>query len=357
MAILGTAPSKVLDLTKRNPILDPLLKKMRERLVGQGNAAEILVDMVATHLSGFGAPGRPAGNALLLGPTGSGKTHAMEVLCEGLVGDPKGMIKIDCAEFQHSHEIAKLIGSPPGYLGHRETPPLLTQERINALHKEGMPLSIILFDEIEKASDSLWQLLLGVLDKATLTLGDNRVTNFEQCIIVMTSNLGAKEMHAKKYGFKTSDEIEIIDDVKNEEIALAAAKKHFTAEFVNRLDHIVTFKTLTKPQVAEVMKIELGLVQKMFWEKAKFIYQLTPAAKYTILEEGYSIEYGARNLKRVIEKRVRLPLAGLVSSGQVAPGNAVVVDQVNPKDKQFTFTSTRLSGTNITFKDAEDAIL
>jgi ATP-dependent Clp protease ATP-binding subunit ClpB len=357
MAILGTAPSKVLDLTKRNPILDPLLKKMRERLVGQGNAAEILVDMVATHLSGFGAPGRPAGNALLLGPTGSGKTHAMEVLCEGLVGDPKGMIKIDCAEFQHSHEIAKLIGSPPGYLGHRETPPLLTQERINALHKEGMPLSIILFDEIEKASDSLWQLLLGVLDKATLTLGDNRVTNFEQCIIVMTSNLGAKEMHAKKYGFKTSDEIEIIDDVKNEEIALAAAKKHFTAEFVNRLDHIVTFKTLTKPQVAEVMKIELGLVHKMFWEKAKFIYQLTPAAKYTILEEGYSIEYGARNLKRVIEKRVRLPLAGLVSSGQVAPGNAVVVDQVNPKDKQFTFTSTRLSGTNITFKDAEDAIL
>lgn len=357
MALFGTAQSKVLDLSKRNPILDPLLKKMQDRLVGQGNAAEVLVDMVATHLSGFGAPGRPAGNGLLLGPTGSGKTHAVEVLCEGLVGDPKGMIKIDCAEFQHSHEIAKLIGSPPGYLGHRETPPLLTQERLDSMHKDGMPLTIILFDEIEKASDSLWQLLLGILDKATLTLGDNRVVNFEKCIILMTSNLGAKEMHAKKYGFKTTEEIEIVNDEKNEEIAMTAAKKHFTAEFINRLDHIVTFKTLTKPQVASVMQIELGLIQKMFWEKAKFIYQLTPAAKYTILEEGYSIEYGARNLKRIIEKRLRLPLAGLVSSGQIAPGNAVVVDQVNPKDKQFTFTSTRLAGTNVTFKDAEDAIL
>jgi ATP-dependent Clp protease ATP-binding subunit ClpA len=356
MALFGTAPKKVLDLTKRNPILDPLLKKMHERLVGQGNASEILVDMVATHLSGFGAPGRPAGNGLLLGPTGSGKTHAVEMLCEGLVGNSKSMIKIDCAEFQHSHEIAKLIGSPPGYLGHRETPPLLTQERLNALHKEGMPLTVILFDEIEKASDALWQLLLGVLDKATLTLGDNRVVNFEQCVILMTSNLGAKEMHAKKYGFKTSDEIEVIEDEKNEAIALEAAKKHFTAEFMNRIDHIITFKTLTKSQVAEVMQIELVLIQKMFWEKAKFIYQLTPAAKYTIMEEGYSVEYGARNLKRIIEKRVRLPLAGLVSSGQVAPGDALVIDQVNPTDKQFEFTTTKLSNTSVTFKDTEEIL-
>ena len=355
MAFFGTAPKR-LDLTKRNPILDPLLKKMRDRLVGQSNASEILVDMVATHLSGFGAPGRPAGNALLLGPTGAGKTHAVEVLCEGLVGDPKSMIKVDCAEFQHSHEIAKLIGSPPGYLGHRETPPLLTQERIDALHKAGMPLSIILFDEIEKASDTLWQLLLGVLDKATLTLGDNRVVSFEKCIILMTSNLGAKEMHAKKYGFKASEEIEIIDDVKNEEIALTAAKKHFTAEFINRLDHIVTFKTLTMPQVEQVMQIELGLIQKMFWEKAKFIYQLTPAAKDTILKEGYSVEYGARNLKRVIEKRLRLPLAGLVSSGQIAPGDTLVVDQANPKDATFEFVATKLNQTNVTFKDVEEIL-
>jgi ATP-dependent Clp protease ATP-binding subunit ClpA len=352
----GAAPKKVLDLSKRNPILDPLLKKMHELLVGQDDAATVLVDMVSTHLSGFGAPGRPAGNALLLGPTGSGKTHAVEVLCEGLVGDRRGLLKIDCAEFQHSHEIAKLIGSPPGYLGHRETHPLLTQERIDALQKQGMPLSVILFDEIEKASDSLWQLLLGVLDKATLTLGDNRVVNFEKCLIIMTSNLGAKEMHEKRFGFNASDEV-VIDDDKNEERAKNAAKKHFTAEFMNRIDHTVTFKTLTKPQVAEIMQIELGLIQDMFYKKAKFVYQLSPAAKYTMLENGYSVEYGARNLKREIERRVRLPLSGLVSSGQIAPGSAVVVDQVNPKDEQFEFSIQKLSETQIRFTDLEESIL
>jgi ATP-dependent Clp protease ATP-binding subunit ClpB len=354
----GTALTKkvVLDLSKRNPILDPLLRNMKKRLVGQDDASVVLTDMVSTHLSGFGAPGRPAGNALLLGPTGSGKTHAVEVLCEGLVGDPKGMLKIDCAEFQHSHEIAKLIGSPPGYLGHRETHPLLTQKRIDDLQKQGMPLSIILFDEIEKASDTLWQLLLGVLDKATLTLGTNDVVNFEKCLIIMTSNLGAKEMHEKRFGFNTSDEVEIDDD-KNEERAKNAAKNHFTAEFMNRLDHIVTFKTLTKTQVAEIMQIELGLIQDMFYKKAKFVYQLSPAAKYTLLENGYSVEYGARNLKREIERRVRLPLSGLVSSGQIAPGSAVVVDQVNPKDEQFEFSIQKLSETQIRFTDLEESIL
>jgi ATP-dependent Clp protease ATP-binding subunit ClpA len=355
MAIFGTAPKKVLDLTKRNPILDPLLKKMSERLVGQSDASAVLVDMVAVHLSGFSAPGRPAGNTLLLGPTGSGKTHAVEVLCEGLTGDAKNMLKVDAAEFQHSHEIAKLIGSPPGYLGHRETPPLLTQERIDGLQKLGMPLSILLFDEIEKASDSLWQLLLGVLDKATLTLGDNRVVNFDNCIIVMTSNLGAKQMHEKRYGFNASEEVEI-DDTKNEDRAMHAAKQHFTAEFMNRLDHVVTFKTLTKEQIAQIMEIELGIIQQLFWTKAKFLYQLTPAAKYTLLEEGYSQEYGARDLKRVIERRVRLPLAGIVSSGQVVQGDAVVIDQIHPKDEQFEFSIQKLNTTTVKFKDTEEIL-
>ena len=351
----GAAPKKVLDLTKRNPILDPLLLKMKQRLVGQEEAAQTLVDMVSTHLAGFSAPGRPAGNALLLGPTGTGKTHAVEMLCEGLVGDPRACIKIDCAEFVHSHEIAKLIGSPPGYLGHRETPPLLTQKRIDSLQKEGMPLSVVLFDEIEKASDTLWQLLLGVLDKAVLTLGTNEAVNFEKVLIIMTSNLGAKEMHSKKFGFNTTEEI-LVDDERNSIVAKEAAKRKFTPEFMNRLDHIVVFKTLTKPQAAEVMHIELGIIQQLFWDKAKLLYQLTPAAKYTLMEEGYSIEYGARNIKRTIERRVRLPLAGLVSSGQIAPGDAVVIDQANPKDKVFEFSIQKLSSTDITFKDVEDII-
>ena len=132
---------------------------------------------------------------MFLGPTGSGKTRVVEAMAESLFGDPHACIKIDCAEFQHSHEIAKLIGSPPGYLGHRETHPLLTQEALNQWHTEKLKLSILLFDEIEKASDSLWQLLLGILDKATLTLGDNRRVDLSQCVIVMTSNLGACEMN------------------------------------------------------------------------------------------------------------------------------------------------------------------
>jgi ATP-dependent Clp protease ATP-binding subunit ClpA len=172
----------------------------------------------------------------------------------------------------------------------------------------------------------------------------------------MTSNLGAKQMHAQRYGFKQGDEVELLDDEKNKAVAMEAAKKHFTPEFMNRLDHVEVFKTLTRLQSAEVMHIELGIVQQMFWDKARFLYQLTPAAKFALMEEGYSIEYGARNLKRAIERRVRLPLAGLVSSGQIASGDALVIDQVSPKDKQFEFSIQKLSSTDITFKDVEDII-
>ncbi len=139
-------------------------------------------------------PGRPIGNFLFLGPTGSGKTRIVEATAEALLKNPRAVIKIDCAEFQHSHEIAKLIGSPPGYLGHRETHPLLSQEVLNQYHTDTIKLSFVLFDEIEKASDALWNLLLGILDKATLTLGDNRKVDFSRAMIFMTSNLGASEM-------------------------------------------------------------------------------------------------------------------------------------------------------------------
>ena len=219
-----------------------------------------------------------------------------------------------------------------------------------------MPLSVILVDEVEKSSDAMWQLLLGVLDKATLTLGTNDVVNFEKCLIIMTSNLGAKEMQYKKFGFKSTEEEPAVDDAKLDVIAKEAAKRHFTPEFINRLDHIITFKTLTKEQIAQIMHIELGIIQKLFYEKAKFVYQLTPAAKYTLMEEGYSVEYGARDLKRAIERRVRLPLAGLVSSGQISPGSAVVIDQVTPKDEAFEFSIQPLKTTTVRFEDTEEIL-
>lgn len=353
----GTGTKRVLDLSKHNPTLDPLLSALDKMIVGQPEATRVLAEIVEGYLSGLGDSTRPAGNALFLGPTGSGKTRSVEALCKGLVGDERACIKIDCAEFQHSHEIAKLIGSPPGYLGHRETPPLLTQESLSKFHKPGFELSVLLFDEIEKASDALWQLLLGILDKATLTLGDNRVVNFQKVIIIMTSNLGARDLArmTTDRGIGYHAVLSEVDPSKAEDVAINATKKHFTPEFINRLDHIVTFKILTRPQIEKIMMIELGMIQSVMYEKAKFVYQLTDKAKAKIMEEGYSVEYGARNLKRTIESRVRLPLSRLVSSGQIAPGDAVVVDEVGTE--QFEYSVQKLLQTSVTFKDLTEDIL
>src|SRR6266487_3881274 len=187
---------KVLDPTLTGRDAEDLESSLRRKIVGQDEAIEQIVDIYQTHLAGMCSPGRPIGNLLFLGPTGSGKTRLVEAAAESLLGDSRAVIKIDCAEFQHSHEIAKLIGSPPGYLGHRETHPLLSQEVLNQYHTEKLKLSFVLFDEIEKASDALWNLLLGILDKATLTLGDNRRVDFSRALIFMTSNLGASEMNS-----------------------------------------------------------------------------------------------------------------------------------------------------------------
>src|ERR1700753_2397579 len=192
--IMKTGLNAILDPTRHSNDALAFETALQRKIVGQDAAVEKVAEIYQMFLAGLNAPGRPIGNLLFLGPTGSGKTRVVEAMAEALFGDPRAVIKIDCAEFQHSHEIAKLIGSPPGYLGHRETHPLLTQEALNQWHTEKLKLTLLLFDEIEKASDALWQLLLGILDKATLTLGDNRRVDLSQCLIVMTSNLGAHEM-------------------------------------------------------------------------------------------------------------------------------------------------------------------
>src|SRR5246500_5174980 len=186
----------VLDTEKRSSIACQFERALREKVVGQEQAVEALVDLYQMFCAGLQSPSRPIGNLLFLGPTGSGKTRIVEAAAEVLFGDRKAVVKIDCAEFQHSHEIAKLIGSPPGYLGHRDTHPLVTEETLSQYHTDKLKLSFLLFDEIEKASDALWQLLLGILDKATLTLGDTRRVDLSQTIICLTSNLGAREITA-----------------------------------------------------------------------------------------------------------------------------------------------------------------
>ena len=262
---------------------------LRRRIVGQDEAIQQIISVYQTHLAGMSNPGRPIGNLLFLGPTGSGKTRLVEATAESLVGDARAVIKIDCAEFQHSHEIAKLIGSPPGYLGHRETHPLLSQEVLNQYHTEKIQLSFVLFDEIEKASDSLWNLLLGILDKATLTLGDNRRVDFSRALIFMTSNLGAAEMGSilrPNLGFAAAEcdrnhAAGIVDGSLGDKVMRAgveAARRKFSPEFINRIDKTVVFHSLGGPELRKILTIELNVVQQRIFDAthaAPFVFSLT----------------------------------------------------------------------------------
>src|SRR5713101_6329334 len=235
----------VLDTEKRSSTACQFERALREKVVGQDQAVQALVDLYQMFCAGLQSPSRPIGNLLFLGPTGSGKTRIVEAAAEILFGDSRAVIKVDCAEFQHSHEISKLIGSPPGYLGHRETHPVITQEALAASHTDKLKLSFLLFDEIEKASDSLWQLLLGMLDKATLTLGDNRRVDLSQTVIYMTSNLGSAEiteLMTGGMGFVRPNEKPTTGlDEKVERTAMEAARRTFSPEFMNRLDELVVF--------------------------------------------------------------------------------------------------------------------
>jgi ATP-dependent Clp protease ATP-binding subunit ClpB len=330
---MKTGLNTALDPTRRSCDAEDFERNLRRRIVGQEPAVEKVTEIYQMFLAGLNPPGRPVGNLLFLGPTGSGKTRVVEAMAECLFGDSRALIKIDCAEFQHSHEIAKLIGSPPGYLGHRETHPLLTQEALNQWHTEKLKISLLLFDEIEKASDSLWQLLLGILDKATLTLGDNRRVDLSQCVIIMTSNLGAGEMNelitgGMGFGQKPNQIDTRLDD-KITRTAVDAARRKFSPEFMNRIDKAVVFKTLKPDHLEQILEIELGLVQQRILQatgNAQFVFSCTARVKKFLLEEGTDTKYGARHLKRAIEKNVVFPLANLVATGQLKLGDFVRID-------------------------------
>jgi len=326
--------STALDPTRRSNDARDFEGALRRKIVGQDAAVEKVVEIYQMFLAGLNPPGRPVGNLLFLGPTGSGKTRVVEAMSEALFGDARACIKIDCAEFQHSHEIAKLIGSPPGYLGHRETHPLLTQEALNQWHTDKLKLSILLFDEIEKASDALWQLLLGILDKATLTLGDNRRVDLSQCIIIMTSNLGAGEMSTLVEGglgfaARKANQVDAALDDKIDRTAVDAARRKFTPEFMNRIDKVVVFKTLRSEHLQQILEIELGMVQQRVLMAAaanQFVFNCTSKVKGFLLQEGTDPKYGARHLKRAIERHLVFPLANLVATGQVKLGDFIRVD-------------------------------
>jgi ATP-dependent Clp protease ATP-binding subunit ClpB len=333
---------KTLDPTLTGRDAESLEWSLRSMIVGQDEAIEEIVKIYQMHLTGLSAPGRPIANFLFLGPTGSGKTRTVEATAEALVGNPRAVIKIDCAEFQHSHEIAKLIGSPPGYLGHRETHALLSQEVINQYHTDAVRVSFILFDEIEKASDALWNLLLGILDKASFTLGDNRKVDFSRAMIFMTSNLGAGEMSAlvsPRIGFlgelcggAASAVTGPVDEKlasKMSRTGVQAARRKFTPEFMNRIDKVVVFRPLGQAELRRVLDLELGQVQKRVLNPKmdrQFVFQVTSAGKDFLLNEGTDLKYGARHIKRAIERLLVQPLSNLIATGQVSSGDWLEVD-------------------------------
>ncbi len=343
-------------MIRTNKTLDPSLTGrqaenletgLKSKVVGQDEAIQQIVNIYQTYLAGMVPPGRPIGNFLFLGPTGSGKTRLVEATAETLLGDEKAVIKVDCAEFQHSHEIAKLIGSPPGYLGHRETHPVLSQEALNQYHTERLKISFVLFDEIEKASDALWNLLLGILDKASLTLGDNRRVDFSHTLIFMTSNLGASQMEAllrPTLGFtaRANDSTGPLDPAMDGKISRAgseAARKKFTPEFMNRIDKTVVFRPLGEPELKKILDIELGQLQKRIFASANlpFIFSLTGSARQRLLEEGTDVKYGARHLKRAIERALVHPLSNLIATDQIRPRDMVRVDY-DPESRTMLFT-------------------
>ncbi len=325
----------ILDPTKTGRQAEDLENQLRHSIVGQDEAIRQIVSVYQTHLAGLSPAGRPIGNFLFLGPTGSGKTRIVEATAATLLKNPRALIKIDCAEFQQSHEIAKLIGSPPGYLGHRETHPRLSQEALNQHHTEKVKLSFVLFDEIEKASDAVWNLLLGILDKATLTLGDNRKVDFSAAMVFLTSNLGAAEMSSlvsPRLGFHvTSSEDAGFNAQLSARISgagMAAARRKFTPEFINRLDKIVVFKSLGAEELRRIVDIELDIVQERIQAAAAgqpFLVNVTESAREFLLVEGTDSRYGARHLKRAIERLLVQPLSNLMASAQIHRGDCIRV--------------------------------
>ena len=315
-------------------------KALAQRLIGQPEAIAALAPYVDMYRARLSPESRPAGVFLLLGPTGTGKTKTVEALADVLHGSPKKLLKVDCGEYQMEHEVAKLLGAPPGYLGHRETQPLLTQQKLTAAASEACDLTLVLFDEIEKAAPSLVQLLLGVLDKGALRLGDSTVVNFEKTMIFLTSNLGARSMSQElhpEFGFETAvPRSAEVQEAKLDRIGAAAVRKNFSPEFVNRIDAVITYHALDAAALASILNRELDDLQahidRRLGEQG-FQLEVPARSRRFLLDRGASAVYGARELKRTLHTQLLQPLASLVASGEVPAGARVRADLAASKHK------------------------
>lgn len=308
-----------------------LEKYLLNKVIGQDQAVSQLVHTYQTFRSGLQAPNRPLGVLLFLGPTGSGKTRLVEVLAEFLFGTRDAMLKIDCAEFTHDHEIAKLIGAPPGYLGHDKTAPRLTQIALNKYHQKDKEFSILLFDEIEKACDDLYELMLGILSDARLTLGDNALVDFTKTLIIMTSNVGSDSLQTiiegRGLGFLST----INTGEETDELLWTAAKdalkKKFAPEFVNRINRSIVFHTLSNESMKRIMDLEITAIQNRIIDAGYFIIlDVTDEAKEYMLKVGIDTVYGARELTRALDRLVVEPISNLIATKQVQDRDLIVAD-------------------------------
>src|ERR1700733_13908578 len=329
-----------------NEFSSDIANALSRRLVGQPAAIAAVVPYVEMYRAKLSPEGRPAGIFLLLGPTGTGKTKTVEALADVLHGSPKKLLKVDCGEYQMEHEVAKLLGAPPGYLGHRETQPLLTQQKLTGAASESCDLSILLFDEIEKAAQSLVRLLLGVLDKATLRLGDSTLVNFEKTIIFLTSNLGARAMSRElhpEFGLEAAVPRDTVGrGDKLARIARTAVRKNFSPEFINRIDSVVTYRPLDSAALAAILDQHIEELQdhidRRLGERA-FRIEVPARSRKFLLEKGTSAEYGARELKRVLHHQLMQPLAAMVTGGEINPG-ASVRAEVGPGKAKLVLRTT-----------------
>lgn len=327
--VARSARWRELDPQRLSPEARRLKEGLLARVVGQEPAIESLTTIHQIWRSGLSDPNRPIASFLLLGPTGTGKTRLVESLAELLFSDRRALLKIDCAEFSHSHEIARLIGSPPGYLGHRDTPPYLSQENVDRHQTREHPVTLLLFDEIEKANDALWMLLLGILDKGVLTLGTNEQVDLTRCLIFMTSNVGADHfdrLHDKPMGFRSTLPYVAPDMSQVSESVLEATRRIFSPEFLNRIDRRIVFNSLGEEQFKRILDLELGYVRSRVRKRLDVDLRCTPAARRYLLEKGTNPRYGARPLRGLLESEVLFAVANLIGSGQVGEGDAVQID-------------------------------
>jgi ATP-dependent Clp protease ATP-binding subunit ClpB len=304
------------------------LLKMEERLgkrvIGQEAAVKAVSDAVRRNRAGLGDPNRPIGSFLFLGPTGVGKTELCKALAEFLFDDENAMVRIDMSEFMEQHSVARLIGAPPGYVGYEEGGRLTEAVRRR-------PYSVILFDEIEKAHRDVFNVLLQVLDDGRLTDGQGRTVNFKNTVIVMTSNLGSQEI--QKLASNEAPEWEV------EAAVQTLLKQAFRPEFLNRIDEVIIFHTLTREQLTKIVDVQIAQLQKrLSLRNIKVV--VTDAAKKLLGEEGYDPTFGARPLKRVIQHRIENPLASRILMGEFGEGDTVRID-ADPKRREFRFEKSR----------------